>query len=263
MSRVIIEANGLTAAYGSHVIWGDASFEIMPGEFIGLLGSNGAGKSSLFRLLLGLDKPKNGQLRVFGQSPRRGNSRIGYLPQTRDVDEDNQLEALEYVRLGVVGVAWGFSFGKRAKQERLAASQALELVGASQLADRPLSQLSGGERQRVYLAQALAGKPSILLLDEPLASLDLRRETELVKLISRIAKKRKIAVVLIAHDINPLLPAVDRIIYIANKKVVSGLPADVINAKTLSSLYGSSVEVISSPSGRLAVLGLEESGHHD
>ena len=263
MKQPIISAQGLKAGYGNRTIWQGADFEVLPGQFIGLLGSNGAGKTSLFKLLLGLEKPQTGQLELFGAPPRRGNQRIGYLPQSRDVDFDNQLAAVEYVRLGVFGAGWGLSFGKRAKRERRQALQTLELVGASQLANQPLSRLSGGERQRVFLAQALAGKPELLLLDEPLASLDLRRETQLVRLIRNIAKKQNIAVLLIAHDINPLLPVIDRIIYIANQRLVSGQPDQVINSKTLSNMYGTQVEVVRSPHGRLAVLGLEEATHHD
>jgi zinc/manganese transport system ATP-binding protein len=139
----------------------------------------------------------------------------------------------------------------------------MKIVGAEALAYRPLYELSGGELQRVFLAQALVGNPKLLLLDEPLANLDIRRETQLVQLIHKIAKEKNIAVLLIAHDVNPLLHMVDRIIYIANGKVATGLPHEIINSKTLSALYDAPIEVLRSSSGRMAVLGVEEAVHHN
>ncbi len=259
----LVKAERLSAGYNSKAIWHDASFSIKPGEFVGLLGANGAGKTTLFRLLLGLEKPLSGSLEIFGEAPRRGNPKISYIPQRRIIDSETRIQALEYVRLGTFGNKWGFSFGKNAVQERKAALEILKLVDASDLAYRSLSELSGGEQQRIFLAQALVGKPDLLLLDEPLANLDIRREIQLVSIIDRIARSEKLSVILIAHDINPLLPVVDRIIYIANGKVAAGTPSEIVTNQKLSELYDAPIEVLRDSRGRLAVLGTEEAMHHE
>jgi zinc/manganese transport system ATP-binding protein len=252
----------LVAGYGHKVIWQDANFSVEPGEFVGVLGPNGSGKTTLFRLLLGLARPARGSLKVFGELPRRGNPRIGYVPQRRPVDDELRLEALEFVRLGVSGLRWGFALPSTAKQERDQALKSLQDVDALSLAHKPLGQLSGGEMQRVFLAQALVSRPRMLLLDEPLANLDIRRQTELINLISQIAKSQKVAVLLIAHDINSLLPVVDRLIYAVNGQIATGKPDEIITSKALSELYGAPVEVLRDSRGRLAVLGTEEAAHH-
>jgi zinc/manganese transport system ATP-binding protein len=259
----IIEAHSLSVGFEDREIWGRADFKIKPGEFIGLLGSNGAGKTTLFKVILGLSNPMKGTLRVFGQKPKRGNEQIGYIPQKRDIDMESKINALEYVRLGLQGKKLGFAFPSTARKERGLALKSLEAVDSVSLAYRPLSELSGGELQRVYLAQALVGKPTLLLLDEPLANLDIKRENQLIRLIHSVAKSENIAVLLIAHDVNPLLPLVDRIIYIANGHVASGKPDEIVTNKKLSELYGAPIEVLKDSKGRIAVLGIEEAVHHD
>lgn len=257
-----IIARNLKAGYGQKIIWNHADFKVFTGEFVGVLGPNGAGKTTLFRLILGLSKPLGGDLKVFGQSPKRGSSRVGYVPQRRPIDQEMNLEALELVRLGIRSNKWGFATPKQAIDERSEAMHALEQVDAVDLAHRPLGQLSGGELQRIFLAQALTGKPDLLLLDEPLANLDIRREVELIRLIAKVAKTDNVAVLLIAHDINPLLPVIDRLIYFVNGQVANGTPDKIITNKTLSSLYGAPIEVLRDSRGRLAVLGTEETVHH-
>ena len=261
-NKNIITAKNLVAGYRDKVIWRDANFSVKRGEFIGLLGANGAGKTTLFRLLLGLAKPQSGKLELFGQEPSRGNVRVGYVPQRPYIDNDSRIETLEYVRLAISGTKLGFSLGG-AEAERQQAYEALKSVDAGDLAHRSLSELSGGELQRIFFAQALVSKPDLLLLDEPLANLDIRRETELIRLISSVVSKQNISVLLIAHDINPLLPVVDRIIYIANGKVASGKPSEIVTSRKLSELYDSPIEVLRGSKGQLAVLGVEEALHHD
>jgi zinc/manganese transport system ATP-binding protein len=259
----VISAKQLAAGYRDKIVWQGATFTVRRGEFIGLLGANGAGKTTLFRLLLGLDQPQHGDLRLFGEEPRRGNARIGYIPQRRFIDSESRIEAIEYVRLGINGTRLGFSLPSQASNERQQALTSLKTVGAAELAHRPLSELSGGEIQRIFLAQALVGKPDLLLLDEPLANLDIRRETQLIQLVNDVVQKQDIAVLLIAHDINPLLPVVDRIIYIANGRVASGKPNEIVTSERLSALYDAPIEVLRSSKGRLAVLGVEEAVHHN
>jgi zinc/manganese transport system ATP-binding protein len=260
---VIIKASNLTAGYKNTAVWQDASFAIYRGEFIGLLGPNGAGKSTLMSLILGLRKPISGKLRVFGEEPRKGSPRIGYVPQRREIDSESKIEAIEYVRLGLSFDKIGFSSPREATSERAVAMEALKIVDGSDLANRPLSQLSGGEQQKIFLAQALVSRPDILLLDEPLSNLDIRRSHQLIRLIKKVAGDHKITVILIAHDINPLLPVVDRIIYIANQKVASGTLQEVVTSEGLSALYEAPIEVLRDSKGRVAVLGIEEALHHD
>ena len=258
----IITATGLRAGYGKHAVWQDATFSIRKGEFVGVLGPNGAGKTTLFRLLLGLVRPLAGEIAVFGEKPLRGNARIGYMPQRHEVNRDLKIEVLEMVRLGACGGRWGFDSPRQARHEREEALAALRDVGAEALAHRPLGELSGGELQRVFLAQALSGNPELLLLDEPLANLDLRRESELVQVVEEVVKKRGVTVLLIAHNINPLLPALSRVMYMANGRVATGAPHEVLNTETLSALYDAPVEVLHDSRGRLAIIGIEEDTHH-
>jgi zinc/manganese transport system ATP-binding protein len=258
----VIEATGAAAGYGDRSLWDDATFSIGKGEFVGVLGPNGAGKTTLFRLLLGLQEPMQGNVFLFGERPKRGNARIGYVPQRHTIDPDITIEALEIVRLGICAGQWGFDTPKEAVDERSEALKALRDAGAEELAHRPLRSLSGGELQRVFLAQALAGDPEVLLLDEPLANLDIRREQELIQLIHRIVKSRNVTALLIAHNINPLLPVLDRVMYIANGHIATGNPGEVLNSESLSRLYDAPIEVLRDSHGRIAIIGAEEGAHH-
>jgi zinc/manganese transport system ATP-binding protein len=259
----LVQATNLSAGYNGKTLWSNANFVVKTGEFVGLLGPNGAGKTTLFKLLLGLQKPAGGQIRIFGQPPSRGSSRVGYVPQRRPVDREMQIEALEFVRLGYCGTKWGIGSPKTMRKEQQLALDSLAKVDSVDLAHRPLGQLSGGEMQRVFIAQALAGNPSLILLDEPLANLDIRRENDIVQLVAKVAKNEKIAVILIAHDINPLLQHIKRLIYIVNGQVATGKVSDIVTSDGLSKLYGASVEVLHDSKGRIAVLGTEEAAHHE
>lgn len=261
MNAEIIKATGLTAGYGEVPVWDDATFSIRKGEFVAVLGPNGAGKTTLFKLLLGLSRPLDGELSIFGEKPKRGDMRIGYVPQRHAVDPEVNIEVLEIVRLISCGCAWGFDMPWNAKRERAEALRALRDVGAEDLAHRSLGSLSGGELQRVFLAQALSGNPELLLLDEPLANLDIRREGEMVQLIKRVVETRGVGVLLIAHNINPLLPVLDRVMYVANGHVATGNPGDVLSSESLSKLYNAPIEVLRDSRGRLAIIGAEEAAH--
>jgi len=261
----IIIANNIAAGYGESTVWQDATFSIEKGEFVGVLGPNGAGKTTLIRLLLGLADPKRGTLSIFGEKPKKGNKKIGYVPQRHLVDSEVGIEALEIVRLVSCGHFWGFDTPNTAKRERAKALEALRDVGAEELAHRSLGSLSGGELQRVFLAQALSGNPELLLLDEPLANLDIRREGEMVQLIKSVVEKRGVTVLLIAHNINPLLPVLDRVLYVANGRIAAGDPVEVMTSESLSNLYSSPVEVLRDSCGRIAIIGAEEGvcHHHE
>lgn len=255
----VIAVENLSGGYKDRSVWHGAHFEIGEGEFVGVLGPNGAGKTTLFHLLLGLTPPIKGKISVFGESPRRGNPRIGYVPQRHRIDSETRIEALELVRLGLNGTQWGF--GAR-PSDRSDAMDALRSVGAADLAHRSLGSLSGGELQRIFLAEALVGKPDLLLLDEPLSNLDIRRETNLVQLVNDVVKDRGVTALLIAHNINPLLPVLDTVMYVANGRIATGKPHKVLTSKSLTELYGIPVEVLHDSRGRLAIIGTEETAAH-
>lgn len=252
-STSMITAENVVAGYEDRIVWRDANFTIAQGQFVAVIGPNGAGKTTLFRLLLGLQRPISGSLSIFGNSPTRGNQRIGYVPQKHGIDEETNVECLELVRLAVSGKQWGFSGWQ--SLDRKVALETLQAVGAADLAHRSLSDLSGGELQRIFLAEALVSNPDILLLDEPLSSLDLRRSRELVQLINSIVRTRNVTAFLVAHDINPLLPYLDNVIYVANGKVATGAPQEVLTSECLSELYGVQVEVIRDSKGNVAIIG--------
>jgi zinc/manganese transport system ATP-binding protein len=260
MNQTIINAINLKVQYGNNIIWEDASFKVEKGEFTAILGPNGAGKSTLFRALIGLIPLVNGELTILGKNPKEARSMIGYVPQRKDISAQGSLLARELIKLGFNGNKWGFSL--RDKEVNSRVDEVLELVDATDLSRKSIGQLSGGELQRIFLAQALIGDPQILLLDEPLANLDLKREAELVGLITNLAHKKSISVLLIAHDLNPLSSYVDRVVYIANKHFVSGDMDQVLNAKTLSRLYNSQIEVLKDSRGRRIIVGIGGDDHH-
>jgi zinc/manganese transport system ATP-binding protein len=258
----VVSARGLAASYGRNTVWRGASFEVGPGEFVAVLGPNGAGKSTLIRMLLGLVRPSEGTLRVLGRPPRRGNPAIGYVPQSRVIDAEMRLRGTEFVKLGLTGHRWGTGWpGPSAAVGRLV-DAAVAAVGAQGYSAGPIGTMSGGERQRLVLAQALIGDPALLLLDEPLASLDVRNQVGMAGLIAAVARARGLAVLLIAHDVNPLLPVVDRVIYVARGQITIGRPDEVISSERLSDLYQTEVEVLRDSRGRLFVVGLEDEAAH-
>ncbi len=252
-------ADRLEVGYRGQRVWSDANFRIARGEFVAVIGPNGAGKTTLFRLLLGLAKPTGGRVTVFGELPRRGNSKIGYVPQSHLVDRDTNVDARTLVRLGYSGPRFSPVFDPGSyRDERRAADDALEAVGAGGLAEKALGAMSGGELQRVFLAEALASRPEMLLLDEPLANLDLRRARELVELVHGLVETRGVTALLVAHDINPLIRCLDKVIYIANGRVATGLPSEVLTTESLTRLYGVPVEVLRDSRGNLVIVGGED-----
>jgi zinc/manganese transport system ATP-binding protein len=144
----------------------------------------------------------------------------------------------------------------------------IELVGANGYAHSPIGRLSGGEQQRLLIAQALARRPRLLLLDEPLDSLDLPNQAAIAAIVRRICAEERVAVLLVTHDVNPILGYLDRVIYVAAGTAVAGRPDEVVSSETLTRLYGSPVEVLRASDGRLVVVGQPEApfvhGHrHD
>lgn len=254
IQKPVVTLEHVRIQFGRRVILEDVSMTVHEGEFIAILGPNGAGKSTLLKLLLGLLKSSAGLVQVLGQPPRRGSNGIGYVPQHRLLEADLALRVRDVVGFGLDGHRWGT--GLPSHKRNAIIDKALLEVDASAFADTPIGQLSGGEQQRLMIAQALLTNPRLLLLDEPLASLDISHEHEIVALVARVCRARNVAVMLVSHDINPLLPVVDRVLYMANGHSAIGTTNEVITSDTLSQLYGSSVEVVQ-VQGRVFVVGAE------
>jgi zinc/manganese transport system ATP-binding protein len=238
---------------GGRAIWERATFEIQLGEFVAVIGPNGAGKTTLLRVLLGQITPLSGQVQVLGAPPRRGNRAIGYVPQRRTLELDLAVRGYDFVLLGLTGHRWGFGWGSAA--ERRAVQEALEAVEAEAFADEPVGILSGGEQQRLLIAQALVTQPSLLLLDEPLASLDLRSQHEIVALVQRVRRERGVTVFLVAHDLNRLLGVLDRVIYVLDGRPVAAEVDDVIQPELLTRLYRAPVRVVQTSDGERFIVG--------
>ena len=251
----------MAATYGTRTVWSRATFDIEAGSFTAILGPNGSGKTTLIRTILGRLAPSAGKLEVFGRTPRRGDPTIGYVPQRPVFDPELSIRGRDFVELGFDGHRWGVRLVGRARAAE-AAEASLDAVGARDYSDQPLGRLSGGEQQRMLLAQALVGSPRLLLMDEPLSYLDVRNQRAMVQLIRDVARRRELTVLLIAHDVNPLLPHIDHVLYMAAGKVSMGTPAEIITTERLSEIYSSPVEVVRDSRGRVFVVGLEEEASH-
>lgn len=264
-----IELRGASAAIGARparVVWSGVDLTVRVGEFVAVLGPNGSGKSTLLKAVLGLVASAPGTIRVLGGPPGAANRQIGYLPQRHGYDSTLPIRAVDVVRLGLDGSSWGvplpLGLGAGSRQRaRERVREAIELVGASAYADRPLGELSGGEQQRVLIAQALVRRPRILMLDEPLDSLDLPNQAAVTALVQRICRTENVAVLLVAHDVNPLLPYIDQVIYLAGGRALQGPVGEVIAGPKLSELYGARIEVLRTRDGRLVVVGQPEAPH--
>jgi zinc/manganese transport system ATP-binding protein len=229
----------------------DVSFSVSPGEFTGLIGSNGTGKTTLLRVVLGLQRPSSGRVRAAGRTGR--NRSIGYVPQKVVLDPDLPMRARDLVELGVDGHRFGIPLRSPVRRQRV--EEMLAAVGAEEFADARVGRLSGGEQQRVLIAHALASSPSLLLLDEPLANLDLRSGQEIATLLHKVAIEHDVAILLSAHDMNPLLPVMDRIVYLAAGRAATGTTDQVIQSDVLSKLYGHHVDVVRLHGRVLVVVG--------
>ncbi len=238
----VVTLDQATLRIGDRTVLSDVSIDIEAGEFIGVLGPNGAGKTTLMRAVLGLLSPSNGSLKVFGDTPERGNSAIGYLPQLRTVLPDLRVRGRDFIASSLNGERWGLpSFSSR---DRGMIEETLDAVGARDLAGRPLSEMSGGERQRLLLAQSLIGQPKLLLLDEPLISLDARHQEVAIDVVRKVCRERKITVLFSAHELNQLLGTLDRVLYLGNRQAVLGTVEEVVTAPVLSRLYGTEIQVV-------------------
>jgi zinc/manganese transport system ATP-binding protein len=257
-----VELSRVTLALGKHTVLHEVTLSIKQGEFIGVLGPNGAGKTTLMRALLGLIAPRTGTIRVFGANTTRGNAAIGYMPQTYGAQTRQRLCGFDFVACAASGYRWGLPWLDQ--KARRSVERALALVDASELARRSLADLSSGERQRLLLSIALLDKPRLLLLDEPLASLDPPHQKSIVDLVRQIQQQFNITVLFSAHELNPLLHALDRVLYLGGGKAALGSVDEVITSPMLSRLYGAAIDVLHI-GGRIFVMSggveIEKVGH--
>ncbi|VVC75619.1 Hemin import ATP-binding protein HmuV [Aquicella siphonis] len=263
-SRDVITTRGLTLGYAGKPIVANISIQISKGEFIGILGPNGSGKSTFLKAVLGLIKPLSGDIRVLGEAPAHGSSDLGYMPQMRQYASAANLSCRSMLEASYQGTSFGLPLPSRKKSGEI--GRLLRLVKADDYADRPVQQLSGGERQRIYLAQSLLGNPKILLLDEPLSNLDPHYQETFINLLKDIQDRLDITILFTAHDPNPLLKVMDRVMFFAKGKAAIGQTHEVITSPSLSALYGTSIEVIEF-NNRLFVFGdgqnvLGQVAHH-
>jgi zinc/manganese transport system ATP-binding protein len=259
-ARTVVSLEDASVAMGGRTIWSHVSLQVQAGEFVAILGPNGVGKSTLLKTVLGLLPVSSGRVRVLGQRPGRRNAAIGYLPQRRAFDPSTRIRGVDIVRLGLDGDRWGTPLpgwlrGAGAREARERVDEVIDLVGASSYARRPIGQCSGGEQQRLLIAQALIRGPELLVLDEPLDSLDVTNQASVSALIQRVCRSEGVAVLLVAHDVNPILPYLDQVIYLAHGGAVMGPPEQVITADTLTMLYDTPIDVLRDRAGRLVVVG--------
>ncbi|MGW7005325.1 metal ABC transporter ATP-binding protein [Streptomyces sp. NPDC054933] len=238
----VLAVKGVSVWLGGRRILDEVEFSLAPGEFTGLIGSNGAGKTTILRVIMGLQAPAEGRVLVDGRPLARRNRAVGYVPQKVLFDPDAPLRARDLVGLGLDGGKVGVRIPSR--QRRQLVEEMLDAVDATAFADARVGNLSGGEQQRVLIAHALISRPRLLLMDEPLANLDIRSGQEIVDLLARIARRQRIAVLLSAHDMNPLLPVMDRVVYVAGGRVAVGTTDEVVRTEVLSKLYGHAVNVL-------------------
>lgn len=253
---VRLRAAGLS--FGDRTLWSELSLDIASGSFIAVLGPNGSGKTSLLKVLLGLQRLTSGTVEVAGRAPHRGSHLVGYVPQQKNFDRDLPLRGRDLVALGLDGHRWGMPVPSRSRRARVDA--ALRDVGAESYADEPIGQLSGGEQQRLRVAQALLGDPAVLLCDEPLLSLDLANQRAVTELVDRSRREQGAAVVFVTHEVNPVLPIVDRILYLVEGRWTTGSPDEVMTSERLSELYQTDVDVLRIR-GRIIVVGAPDSAH--
>ncbi|MGO4595794.1 metal ABC transporter ATP-binding protein [Leifsonia sp. 2TAF2] len=257
---VVLRLRDASLGFGDRTLWSGLDLDVHAGEFVAVLGPNGSGKTSLLRTILGQQHLDGGEIAFEGHPVRRGDRRIGYIPQQKLIPAGTPMRARDLVALGVNGHRWGLPLPRR--DDKAQVDRLIDAVGARRYADAAVGSLSGGEQQRLRVAQALAGDPALLLCDEPLLSLDLQHQRGVSELIDRRRREHDSAVVFVTHDVNPVLGMVDRVLYLAGGRFRTGTPDEVLRSDVLTDLYGTPVDVIRSR-GRIVVVGIPDAETHD
>lgn len=246
LDRAAVARNG-------EVVWSNGTLDVPVGAVVIVIGPNGSGKTTLLEAVLGLLPLAAGRLEVLGEAPRRGNPRVGYVPQNYTASVGDAVRAWDLVAFGLSGTRFGL--GRLSAEERARVDVTLASVGASELAHRRVSRLSGGQQQRVAIAQALVSRPDLLLLDEPLANLDVRNQHDIVELLGEIRSSRDVTILVVAHDLNPLLPVLDGAIYLLDGHPHYDEIGEVVDDELLTHLYGAPVRVVRTAQGDLFTRG--------
>ena len=257
-----VSLRGARLSFGDRVLWDHLNLSVSRGEFIAVLGPNGSGKTSLLKVLLGQLALSAGAGLVDGKPITSGSGRIGYVPQHHPMDADVMLRGRDLVRLGIDGPRWG-AFPPRSAdraRRRAAVTQALRQVNGEHLADVRVGMMSGGELQRVRIAQALVSDPLLLLCDEPLLTLDPANAKLVSALIERRRQDAATTVIVVTHEINPILRYVDRLLYLVDGRFEIGTVEQVMTSQTLSALYQSDIQVVKVKDGYV-VAGARDDGY--
>ncbi len=259
LAQSALSVRSASLSFGDTSLWVGLDIEVAPGELIAVIGSNGSGKSSLLKAILGQQHLTSGHIKVNGHSVRRGSRDIGYIPQHRPAEGQVPIRGRDLLRLGLDGHKFGLALSNRKNNQRI--NEVVERMGALDFQNHPISSLSGGQLQRLRVGQAVIGKPALLLADEPLTALDLNQQQVVCELIDQERKANQMAVLFVTHDVNPILDIVDRVLYLANGKFKIGSPDEVLRSEVLSELYGTQVDVLRNQ-GRIVVVGTHDHEHH-
>lgn len=259
MTAPVLHIEDATLQFDEHVIWSNLNLQVAPGEFIAVLGTNGSGKTSLLRAILGQEKLRTGRILLDGELVAHGSRKIGYIPQHRTIDAATPMRARDLLMFGLNGHRFGLPFNSRKARARV--KHILDCIEGHELADLPVGQLSGGEFQRFRVGQAVIDEPDLILADEPLTALDLTQQAVIADLIDRERKDHSAAVIFVTHDVNPILSMVDRVLYLAGGRFKIGTPDEVLRSEVLSELYGSPIDVVRNQ-GRVVVVGTQAHDHH-
>ena len=256
--KPVLKVEGATLAFGDLTLWRDLNLEVAPGEFIAVLGTNGSGKTSLLKAILGQAKLQSGRILLGGSEIGHGSRKIGYIPQHRSAGAAPML-AKDLLRLGLSGHRYGLSLHWRENRKRV--NHILDCIEGHELANKPIADLSGGQLQRFRVGQAVIDEPDLILADEPLSALDLAQQRNVADLLDQERKEHSAAVIFVTHDVNPILSMVDRVLYFANGHYKIGTPDEVLRSEVLSELYGTPIDVVRNQ-GRIVVLGTQTHDHH-
>lgn len=258
--KPVLSVQNATLRFGDQTLWRDLNLDVAPGEFIAVLGTNGSGKTSLLRAILGEQKISSGRILLNGKTISHGSRRIGYIPQHRGSDESTPMRARDLLSLGLQGHRFGLPFSGRKAKARV--EHILDCIDGHELANVPVGELSGGQFQRFRVGQAVIDEPDLILADEPLSALDLTQQKVIAELLDQERKDHNAAVIFVTHDVNPVLGMVDRVLYLADGKFRIGTPEEVLRSEVLSELYGSQIDVVRNQ-GRIVVVGTQTHDHHD